>query len=479
MVGSGVISILRNATYLTAARALQPVFRTVYVVVLARHFGPEIYGLYSYAQSWYLTILSVTGFGIGAILARNIGANRGEGTGLVARTLAFKIIILFCASVVCALTGWFLEDNETAQRMLWLLSIALFARGLAQWAEMVFNAYEANRYTLVTSALFRPLEVGLAIAVIVAGGDIVAVVVVHTASWCGQAVFAMLVIARRLTTLRVDWNRAGLVEMFIANLPLALLPPLVSWLAQGPLIIYRYTNGTDAALGQAALALHAMTIIGIVPGSIAAVAQPVLSRAVQRRDGKDRWFLSVMVRLGFIAGGLAGIGALAFAAPVIVLVLGEAFDEVAQLIGPSIWIVIALVIGNQCMSVLVARGQFFKCTLAAGAAAAAITVAAIVAIKTVGGAGAILIAVAVGYAVLAITTYVFASSGGGWELFDKALLRPSLTVLAALGVYLALAQVNVVVAFVGGVLVLIGAIVVLRMFDWQLLITLLRRRKAP
>jgi O-antigen/teichoic acid export membrane protein len=65
VVSQGAAKILVSAKYLYLALLTSQSLRFVYVLILARMLGAELYGLFSYGQSWYLMFLPLTGLGVG------------------------------------------------------------------------------------------------------------------------------------------------------------------------------------------------------------------------------------------------------------------------------------------------------------------------------------------------------------------------------------------------------------------------------
>jgi O-antigen/teichoic acid export membrane protein len=57
---------------------LNQVLRLAYVFVLARLLGPELYGMLAYCNAWYLSLLPLSGLGLGAYLAVHVG-KEGQG----------------------------------------------------------------------------------------------------------------------------------------------------------------------------------------------------------------------------------------------------------------------------------------------------------------------------------------------------------------------------------------------------------------
>ena len=72
----GLRSVARNTAFLTVAQAINVGTCPVYVIVVARIPGPEIYALLAYSQSWYMAFLPIAMFGMGRVIIRSIGTDR-------------------------------------------------------------------------------------------------------------------------------------------------------------------------------------------------------------------------------------------------------------------------------------------------------------------------------------------------------------------------------------------------------------------
>ena len=138
--GEGVFSIAINAIYLIGTQWFNKVVRLVYAIALARYLGPELYGIICCGISWYLTFLSITGFGIAAILSREIGRDRNSGPRIVSLTLTLRSITLVVAALVSGILGWFVETKLDIRIILIVFSIALVGRSFSMWTGAVFNA---------------------------------------------------------------------------------------------------------------------------------------------------------------------------------------------------------------------------------------------------------------------------------------------------------------------------------------------------
>jgi O-antigen/teichoic acid export membrane protein len=437
----GLRSIARNASYLAAAQAFTSLLRPLYVLVLAYHFGPELYGIIVYGQSWYLAFLPLTGLGIGLMLCREVGRDRRQGTHFVAQTLSLRISAALAAAVACGVTGWLVEADFAQRRLLLIFSFALFGRSLSMWTDHVFTAYEACRHAFRQRILFRPMEVLAGFTVLYAGGGVVEVAAVHASIWWLYALRGLIVIRRQIVPLRLDGSRRNLVLLLARGLPLGLQNLFVAWLLQGPIVLYRHLGGAHRSLGELALAMQAFILVAIVPNSIGAAALPVLSRSVARQDGKDQSFAQGMLQFSFLVGSAAGLAGMALGPWFVQHFLGETYQLAGHLLGPAMWLLIPFIYGNAASAVLVARGQFVRVTLCSFAGILVLLLSFPSLTSAFGPLGA-LIAAGAGMVVRMLSLVPLVAEANRSNLISMV-LRPAVGVLLAVGVFLCLRSTSV------------------------------------
>jgi len=429
----GIRSIAGNASNLAAARVFTQAVRGIYVVVLARYLGPEIYGLLAYGQSWYMAFLPLTALGLGSIIIREVGRNRERGSEVVATSLGLRTLLAFGGAIACGIAGLFTETNVATEQLLLVFSIALVGRGIANWSEQVFAAYETSRYTLQQELLFRILEVIFGLVALGLGGGATAIAAVHAFIWWLQAIRGLYLVHHRLTAIRFKLPWQDLARLFIQGLPLCLSALFSGWLLQGPLVLYRHVAGAETDLGQLALAVQALVLLCTVPWSIGMASLPVLSRAVEREDGKDLWFAEGMLRVGFLLGGMVALAAMAFGPWLVEGVLGDGYALAGQMLGPALWLLIPLTAGTSLAQVFVARGRYFIPFLHALSGAVVFTLTLPMLASFLGPIGA-LWATGAGMGVWASGLIIQLARKSALDL-SFAVLRPGIVVLLAAALY--------------------------------------------
>ncbi len=434
----GIRSIIVNAGQLTFARLLTQAVRIVYVIVIARFLGPEVYGLFAYAQSWYMAFLPVTMFGLGAIISREVGRDRARGARTVRQVAVIRVLASILGAAACAFIGWSVDLDPAARQLILIFALALVGRTLATTAEEIFSAYESSRYILWQEALFRPLEAVVGLTVLASGGGIVHIALIHSIVWWLQAARGLYLVHRNLVAFRGEPTPREFKRLLGQAVKVGFAGIFSAWLLHGPLVLFRHVAGSQASLGQLALTLQALVVLCIVPWAISRAALPVLSRAAARGDGKDLLFADVMTRIGFIMGAAAGISGLALGPWLVPAIFGERYLPAGHLLGIAFWLLIPLTAATTASQVHIAHGRFAWLTLSAAIGALTLT-ASLPLLAGAGGPQGALLATFLGLSAWALCIFWPLVDSGGIAL-GRTVLRPGLAAAGSAGAYFTAVQ---------------------------------------
>jgi O-antigen/teichoic acid export membrane protein len=452
--GAGVRSIARNASYLLSGQYLVSSLRFVYAIILARYLGPELYGLFNYGLSWYLAFLPLSGLGLGVILSREVGRDRIQGAQIVGQTLTIRILLAIAVAAVGYLIGWFSEENPEIKKLLLIFSTALTFFFNDTATTEIYTAYEVNKYSFRQNAIFRPLEVVFGTVALACGGGLIAVVAIHTISWWCQAMSGLELASRHIVTIRLELAWRGFKGILLQGFPIAIGVFMVSWLQQGPLILFRHTSDMGNNLGQLALALQAFVILSVVPMAAVTASFPVLSRAVTQKGEKVSLFTEVMLKGSFIFGAAAGLAGMGAGRWLVNIIFGARYAEAGHLLGLTMWLLIPWSCGSAIWSIFLARSQFFFPIVCASAGAFVLTVSMPWFVRALGTTGAV---IAAGVALMVWATGLIIMLITSDEInLSHSLLRPMVAVLVALVVFFALKEVNIWISLCASWLVLCG-----------------------
>ena len=427
-------SLASNTAVLTAAQVIGIATRLVYIVLVARLLGPELYALLAYSQAWYLAFMPLALLGLGPALVFAIARSPEQAANIAASSLAIRLTMTGLAMVASVALAWVIAPDARAPLLITALSVALLGRALTAWAQHLYAAYAVNHHALRQELVARLLELALAASVLLGGGSLLLLVLTQGGVWWLQAARSLYIVRRELVPLRLNWQWADWRPLLALALPLFITTAAVDWRINGPLILFRNLNDDAVLFGQFALAMQALFIANAIPLSLSTAALPVLTRSAQRGDGKDLLFASVIQRLAFVAGAAAGLLGLALGPWLFGTLLGPAFIPAGQLAGLTLWCLIPLLAGIGYPAVLVARGALRFQMLASVLGAVATTVLVVLLVPRFGAEGAI-VGAAAGFALPPLLIYG-AALRDGWTDVLTTLLRPLAAVTAALVVWL-------------------------------------------
>jgi O-antigen/teichoic acid export membrane protein len=441
ITGKGVISVAMNAGYILTGRWLIIVIRFIYAIILTRYLGPELYGYFNYGMSWYFAFFPIATLSLGVILRREVGRNWANRGKVVNQTLALRLIGSIVAAFLCGISGFLFETEPTIKIILLLFSIALAGRSLWLWAGSVFAAHEKSSYSLRQHAVFRPLEVGMGLIVLVCGGGIIGVVCVHGISWWLQAVRGFFLINRYITPIRLDWTWRILFRFFVISLPITFANILSGWLTNGTLVLYRYFTQADSRLGQLSLAIQVFLLIGRMLSIGLSASLPLISRSVSREDGKDVYFADAILRFGIIFGAAAGMMALGIGEWFVELFFGNKFYGAGSLLGLSLWLLIPRICDTAIWNVYMARGHYILPLISSALGAIIFTAIFPWMIDAAGLKGAV-ISTGIG---MSCSTFILIVAFAKSETLNlrRIFLYPFTVIFLALGSYFFLDSVNV------------------------------------
>lgn len=440
MAFSGIRSIAINTAMLTAARAVNIATRIVYVILVARLLGPELYALLAYSQSWYLAFLPLAVFGLGNVIVRSIAADPDRAPEFAAQAAAIQFLMTIIAGVSCVVVAWIVAPHTKAPVLISVLVTALIGRSIWAWAQNLYTAFEVTYHVLRQEAFFRVVELMVTVTILLSGGGIILLVTTHGLIWWAQAAYTLFVVRRDLVPLKVAWRPAEWKPLAAMAAPFFVSALAVNWGMQGPIILLGNLEEDIVLIGQFALAMQILFIAATLPRSLATGAQPVVTRAAKRADGKDLIYAHAVLRASFLLGATAGLFGLALGPWLIDLLLGADFSVAGSLLGLTLWCLIPITAANAFSAVILARGHFQVLMIANVAGAIVTTVLLILLVPPLGVHGAVL-AAAMGYVTPLLVTSLF-TVNRGWANPFAVMIRPTCAVVVALVTYLVLAPLS-------------------------------------
>ncbi|NKB56016.1 MAG: oligosaccharide flippase family protein [Alphaproteobacteria bacterium] len=393
-----------DAISLIFSRFIQVGSRFLYLVIVARMLGPELYGQLSYSQSWYLVFFQFCMLGLPSVVARAAGRGGEEADRVISGSNGAVFVACTVLAILAGAITWLIESDPAVRLVSTIFSIGVLTRGVAVWIEILLIAYERSRRILLTSLFIRPAEPIFAYILLAYGWGVAGLATVHVSLWALHALIVGIVYLRVKRRITMHFRLPVVIPLLKDGAALWIGGGAIGYLQVGPVIVHKWMDGSD--LGILAILTQVVVVLGVVPLSIMQALLPAMSRQVENPAGDSRNLTSVMMSTFLIGGALCSTVAHVVAYPVLLLILGEVYAQSASVLWVSVFTIGIFGAALTMNQLLTAKGRYYQVGIAS-----VVGCAAFFAMGTIEGNPtpfSTMIAASVGYGVWFLVAAIFA-----------------------------------------------------------------------
>ena len=322
-------------------------FTAALTIYLVRELGPRDFGLFSLAVSVGALVMLPSDFGISASAARFAAERRDDlpaVASLLSDALRLKLAISGAVSVaLVVLAGPIAEaygEPDLAWPIRWL-AVAVLGQGLVAFYRYAFNAMRDARFGLRLVFSESAMEFTASIALVVTAGGAAAASAGRAVGYAFGALLAIALTVRRLGAPAVRRSRRlGDARRRLARYAGALFVIETAFAASvqvAPLMIGGFLGPREVGVFQAPNRL--LVVLTYPAVAISNGVAPLLSRGEGQEPDVPTYARALRYLIIFHALMLAPL--VAWAEPIVDLVLGPGYEESAeilQVLGPYIFV---------------------------------------------------------------------------------------------------------------------------------------------
>jgi PST family polysaccharide transporter len=329
---------LRNTIIYTMERVLGIGLGFVVYTALARTYGPDLLGQYSYVQTVMLFAVPFLASGSEGIIVRDLVRQPQQTDTILGSALVVLSVTGLVTSLIPLLALWLLDGNNSA-----LMNMALFtAIGFVPSGFLV-SEHLLKKEQRATTILFARAGSALAGAaaklyLVFSGYPIQAVVLATAAE--AFVLTALLLVAIPAAYKPQHWrfSREVAQKIFRQSFPAMVASVTVILFFRTNHLLLAYLSDF-AAVGQYALAFQTSQMFLVAPTVAFGAVYPRLVQMHTEDPARYRWTMELLYFLFTAAGYGIAIVCLIGARPLFHLVFGDRFDTAAS-------VLIVLSIGN-------------------------------------------------------------------------------------------------------------------------------------
>jgi len=237
--------IARNAALRAGGEVVGKLASLAFFVAMARKLGQDGFGDFVFALSLSTVLVLASGFGTEELVAREVARDRDRVHGYLADVVAVKII----TSLVLLGLGAFAVNavgyDPNARAAYYIIGIGAAAENLGRTWHSVFTAYERLELISVSLILQRTVTAAVGIAVLLAGGGLLAVAVVFTLGAFAGLLTASQVLRRHLVAPRWKFDRERWLPLLKAGIPIGIAGTLMTILLRADAALLGVLVGSE------------------------------------------------------------------------------------------------------------------------------------------------------------------------------------------------------------------------------------------
>jgi O-antigen/teichoic acid export membrane protein len=299
-----------------------------FYVVMARELGSSDFGSFIFGISLSSIVLVGAGFGMDQYLTREVAADRSLVDRLYSNILTLKgamVVVLLGVLAGIVLIGPYSGETRLA---VVLVGLGVGIEMLSLAPQAVVQGYERMHLVAVGLVVQRMVTAIVGIAILLAGGGLIAASLVFVAGSVVGYLVSDLLMRLRVVRPRFALDRSQWIELLKASAPIGASALFFTVLLRlDAALISFLTDGDQAQVGYYGAAYRLVDATMFIGLSVSAAMLPWLAR--QRRRDAHLVVRGSVLGLNLLSSLLMPIGAayIVFAPDLIEILYGPDFDE--------------------------------------------------------------------------------------------------------------------------------------------------------
>ncbi len=297
--------VAKNSLLPMASSLLMKVMDLAFALFWLRVLGPTGTGRYGWAVTiWYLAN-TVTDFGLGILLTREVSRDRSQANRYLTNATILRIalwgVALLPLAFVAAIYVRFFGVTPDTVLALGYLIIGILPSTLAASLAFLFNAFERFEYRVAVDVMTRIVSITLGIVVLLLGYGYVGLAAVSILTNLFTLGVFFSLVRSKLFVPHLEIDRPLIRWMFFESYPLMLNNLLSGLFFRIDVLILQPLKG-DTVLGYYSTAYKFIDALNFIPSNFTLAIFPALSRmAASAKEAMLRAYLLSLKLLLWIA----------------------------------------------------------------------------------------------------------------------------------------------------------------------------------
>ncbi len=297
---SPYLSVVKKNTFYSTITISSRLFANVFVFwLMARFYGPEQFGIFTFAHTLATTLIILADFGLDVLLITEISTTRTNKNEIIQKLLSVKLIFVFLAFVLMLLLSQLFPLGQRYFNLIVVFALYLVFTSLSNFFYGVFRGFEKFIFETRVSLISNGIMIVTIIILLFLNVDILVLGIAFMFSrflGLGFDIYYLIKLTGKLK-IKVDFKEFGLLKSKVLIFGLHLIFSYLFFQID-TLLLAKLSGEYSVGIYQSVMKLILLPLV--IPDILINSMMPTLSKL--HKESKDEWIMlgSLMGRVLFM-----------------------------------------------------------------------------------------------------------------------------------------------------------------------------------
>lgn len=318
---------LINTVGVFSGRIAKQFFGLIIGIILARYFGPEHYGKYSFAISFCYIFMILSDFGLNDLYVREIAADRSRVSKYFAASLVIKPLLACLSLIALYVILHLLKYSDENILCTMIFSIHIFFITQINTIAAIFRSYEKMEYNALITIIYGTLGLLIIVAVVYINQPLTHILFSRVFTFFLGVIVSLFLVCKKIAKPDFNINLSYLTEIAKKSFPFLTIGLIHTLYFKVDIIMLSKLKG-DIYVGFYTPAANDLFFgLFIIPGTVATVVYPIFSRQYRQSIANMRDSINITIKILTILGVPISVGTFILAPQIIHLIFGPQYEN--------------------------------------------------------------------------------------------------------------------------------------------------------
>lgn len=329
-------TIVRNVSYLAISMGIGKFSGMIIYVILARYIGPSSVGQYAFAVSFTMLFTAISDLGLNVVIVRTVASDHSKLNHYLGNIILLRTILSLIAFVVILIVVALSGLSADLSLLIWIIAGATVFSTVGLGYRWAFQSEEKLQYESLLSSAEGILLIGGWLVVLSTGYGLIEIAYVRLGVSLAICGVGLVIVLRRIGKPSLDLSRPFWIALLATAAPFMIMAVCNRISTNLDTVLLGYLKG-DTETGRYNLGYRLAVLLQTMAMIFQLAIYPAIIKAVNTSAEEFHRVAQRGLRYTIILAFWIGVITTLYAKPVLTLIYGDHYENVATVLRILIW----------------------------------------------------------------------------------------------------------------------------------------------